>query len=94
MYLLLSLTDLHRGKKPQICFLAQDCAFQLMKQAVEDSEIVKKKNLGAQKLLLFLMMLYIFPLQSCLLNYIKNCTDASNKGNNKLFPVPVQYFTP
>ncbi|XP_006131601.1 uncharacterized protein LOC102463496 [Pelodiscus sinensis] len=94
------LTHIYHGVKHHISFLAQDCSVKVMKQVLQDSEIVKKMTAGRTKASAVVNnVLYPFSIE-LLLNDLKNCmpfsvaTDASNKGNHKFFPVAVQYFTP
>lgn len=94
------LSHIYHGVKHHISFVAQDCSVKVMKQVLQDSDIMKKMTAGRTKTSAIVnTVLYPFSLE-LVLNELKDgtpfsiATDASNKGNRKMFPVAVQYFTP
>lgn len=93
------MAETYHGIKHHISFLAQDCGIKLMKQIFDDSEIVKKMSCGRTKSSAIVNeVLYPFSIE-LVLNDLKTgipfslSTDASNKGNRKMYPVVAQYFT-
>ena len=96
---LAELTHVFHGVKHHNSFVAQDCTIKIMKQIIPDSEIVKKMTAGRTKTSAIVNnVLYPYSLELVLNDLQKGLpfsvsTDASNKGNRKLYPVVVQYFT-
>ena len=98
------LTHVYHGVKHHLSFLSQECAANVMKAVFDDSEILKKFTCGRTKASAIVNnVLYPFSVE-VIMNDLKSgtgigipfsvATDASNKGNRKVFPVAVQYFTP
>ena len=82
------LTHIYHGVKHHISFVAQDCSVKVMKQVLQNSDIVKKMTAGRAKTSAIVnTVLYPFSLE-LVLNELKNgtpfsiATDASNKGNH------------
>jgi hAT family C-terminal dimerisation region len=93
------LTHVFHGVKHHNSFVAQDCTIKIMKQIIPDSEIVKKITAGRTKSSAIVNnVLYPYSLE-LVLDDLQNglpfsvATDATNKGNRKVYPVVVQYFT-
>lgn len=79
------LTHIYHGVKHHISFVAQDCSVKVMKQVLQDSDIVKKMTAGRTKTSAIVnTVLYPFSLE-LVMNDLKNgtpfsiATDASNK---------------
>ena len=94
------VVEVCHGVRHHISYNAQDCSIKVMKCVIDDSEIVKKMSCGRTKasaivnnvLQPLALEVVLDKLQSGLPFAV--ATDASNKGNRKLFPVGVRFFTP
>ncbi|GFW20396.1 uncharacterized protein TNCV_2729351 [Trichonephila clavipes] len=94
------LTEVYHSIKHHISYVAQNCSLKVLKQVINDSDIVKQMTGGRTKctaLVKQVLFLYSMELvQEDLKNDVSFsvATDASNKGNRKNFPVAIQYFSP
>ncbi|GFT64730.1 dimer_Tnp_hAT domain-containing protein [Trichonephila clavipes] len=94
------LTEVYHSIKHHISYVAQDCSLKVLKQVINDSDIVKQMTGGRTKCTALVNQV-LFPFSMELVQEdLKNdvpfsvATDASNKGNRKIFPVAIQYFSP
>ncbi|GFS59064.1 uncharacterized protein TNCV_69591 [Trichonephila clavipes] len=93
------LTEAYHSIKHHISYVAQDCSLKVLKQVINDSDIVKQMTGGRTKCTALVNQV-LFPYSMELVQEdLKNvpfsvATDASNKGNGKFFPVAIQYFSP
>jgi hypothetical protein len=80
-----------------LSYRSMDCGVKLMKNLFKDSNICQSIQLGRTKMEMIAINI-LCPLSiETNLNSMKNqmfsiATDASNKGNIKLFPIAIQYF--
>ncbi|GFY30686.1 dimer_Tnp_hAT domain-containing protein [Trichonephila clavipes] len=94
------LTEVYHSIKHHISYVAQDCSLKVLKQVINDSDIVKQMTGGRTKCTALVNQV-LFPYSMELVQEdLKNDvpfsveTDASNKGNRNFFPVAIQYFSP
>ncbi|GFW76342.1 uncharacterized protein TNCV_1581211 [Trichonephila clavipes] len=95
------LTEVYHSIKHHISYVAQDCSLKVLKQVINDSDIVKQMTGGRTKCTALVNQV-LFPYSMELVQEdLKNdvpfsvATDASNKGNrNPPPPVAIQYFSP
>ena len=94
------VVEVYHGVRHHISYNAQDCSIKVLKCVIDDSEIVKKMSCGRTKASAIVNnVLQPFALE-VVLDKLRTglpfsvATDASNKGNRKLFPVGVRFFTP
>ncbi|GFS75352.1 dimer_Tnp_hAT domain-containing protein [Trichonephila clavipes] len=94
------LTEVYHSIKRHISYVAHDCSLKVLKQVINDSDIVKQMTGGRTKCTALVNQV-LFPysmelVQEDLKNYVpfSVANDASNKGNRKFFPVAIQYFSP
>ncbi|GFX83881.1 uncharacterized protein TNCV_4884991 [Trichonephila clavipes] len=93
------LTEVYHSIKHHISYVAQDCSLKVLKQVINDSDIVKQMTGGCTKCTALVNQV-LFPYSMELVQEdLKNdvpfsvATDASNKGNRNP-PVAIQYFSP
>lgn len=78
-------------------YLSQDCGNKLQKTVFEDSKIAQKTQCGKTKSEALVELVLAPHSLELVLKEVENspysiCTDASNKGNKKMFPVVIRYF--
>ena len=94
------MSQVYHTVKHSLSYNSADCAHKLNQKILPDSKIIKKMTLGRTKAEAIVKDVLapkavsdvLKALTSPLLFSIQ--TDASNKGNRKMFPFAVQYFTP
>ena len=93
------LAHVYHGIKHHLSYLSQDCAVKVIKCTITDSEIAKQMTGGRTKSMAIANnVLYPFSMELTL-SELKNgvpfslATDASNKGNRKMYPVALQFFS-
>ncbi|GFX56333.1 uncharacterized protein TNCV_2242651 [Trichonephila clavipes] len=95
------LTEVYHSIKHHISYVAHDCSLKVLKQVINDSDIVKQMTGGRTKCTALVNQV-LFPYSMELVQEdLKNdvpfsvANDASNKGNRKSPPsVAIQYFSP
>ena len=83
--------------KHTLSYRSADCGIKLITNLFKDSKICKNLNCGRTKMEAFAQNI-LCPLS--IKNHLKNIenrrfsisTDASNRGNTKMFPIAIQYF--
>ncbi|GFV25512.1 uncharacterized protein TNCV_1147821 [Trichonephila clavipes] len=94
------LTEVYHSIKHHIFYVAQDCSLKVLKQVINDSDIVKKMTGGRTKCTALVNQVLFKYSMELVQEDLKNnvpfsvATDASNKDNRKIFPVAIQYFSP
>ncbi|GFW07596.1 dimer_Tnp_hAT domain-containing protein [Trichonephila clavipes] len=94
------LTEVYHSIKHHIFYVAQDCSLKVLKQVINDSDIVKQMTGGRTKCTALVNQVLFKYSMELVQEDLKNnvpfsvATDASNKDNRKFFPVAIQYFSP
>jgi len=96
---LAELLHIYHGVKHHLSYLAQECGIKIIKQSFSDSQIAKNVTAGRTKASAVVQnILYPFSIELVIEDLKNNvpfsiATDASNKGNRKLFPVAIQFYS-
>lgn len=96
------MAHVYHTVKHNMSYVSADCANKLLHWTVSDSNIVKKMSCGRTKAETIVKNILAPKSVSEVVNILKGSkpiqfsiqTDASNKGNQKMFPLSIQYFTP
>lgn len=83
---LAELTEAYHNIKPHISYVDQDCSLKILKQVINDSDIMKQMA-GGRTIYTALENQVISWFNGTSAERFEECDDY-NKGNNKLFPVP------
>jgi len=96
------VTQVYHTVKHNLSYNSADCAHKLNQKILHDSKIVKKMTLGRTKAEALVKDVLAPKAVGDVLKALTSDkplpfsiqTDASNKGNRKMFPLAVQYFSP
>ena len=97
------VTHAYHTVKHNLSYNSSDCALKLTVQTLSDSTIAKKMSCGRTEAEAVVADVLAPKAVEEVLSQLKNDvkplpfslqTDASNKGNSKMFPLAVQFFTP
>lgn len=95
---------IYHGLKHHHSFLSMDCGSKLLSQFFPDSDICKKIRMGRTKIEALIQNVLAPYSIECLVKRLRRTasnkphlpyslsTDASNKGNKKMFPVAIKFF--
>ncbi|KAK1874558.1 Pre-mRNA-splicing factor CLF1 [Dissostichus eleginoides] len=95
------VTQVYHTVKHNLSYNSADCGHKLNQKTLSDSKMVKKMTLGRTKQEALVKDVLAPKAVGDVLKILTSPplpfsiqTDASNKGNRKMFPLAVQYFTP
>lgn len=99
---LLQLAHVYHTVKHNMSYIRADCANKWLHWTVSDSKLVKKMSCGRTKAETIVKNVLAPKSVAEVVNILKGLkpipfsiqTDASNKGNQNMFPLSIQYFTP